>query len=138
MLLVSGCNSVHKSTDIYMYPDNIPPYIQTPEDIIDTQGELENKERFDEFLYHVQQGQEDSIRIVKYTTEGAPILYDYEFEKDMIKVTMDTTRDGYGQRNILQTICTSIEVNEATKRTNYKLIGCQPSIGNSIILIIEK
>ena len=138
MFLVSGCNSVQKSTDIYMYPDNIPPYIQTLEDILDTYGELENKGRFDEFLNNVQQGQEDSIRLVKYTTEGAPILYDYEFENDMIKLTIDTRRDGYGQRDIIHTTCNSIKVNEATKRTNYNLEGCDPSIEDSSILIIEK
>ena len=72
-----GCNSEQQIKDIYMYPDNIPPYIKMPEDIIDTHGKLENKEWFDEFLLHVQQGVEDHIRVVKYTEEGAPILYDY-------------------------------------------------------------
>ena len=138
LFLISGCNSVQKSTDIYMYPDNIPPYIKIQEDIIVTHGELENKERLDEFLNNVQQGKEDIIRVVRYTTEGAPILYDYEFDEDKIKVSIDTRRDEFGQKDIFHTICTSIEVEEATKSTSYSLEGCDPQQENNIILIIEK
>ena len=139
MLLLSGCNSKQKTTDIYMYTeDNMPPYVKGLEDIIDTHGELENKERFNDFLNNVQQGKADNIRVVKYTTEGAPIIYDYEFEKDMIKVTIDTRRDDYGQKEIFHTICTSIEMNKATKKTEYALKGCVPLMENNMILDIEK
>ena len=136
VLLIVGCNSEQQTKDIYMYPDNIPPYIKTPEDIIDTHGKLENKERFDEFLLHVQQGIEDYIRVVKYTEEGAPILYDYDFDKEIINVTIDTRRDGFGQRDIFQTTCTSIIVDEAIKGTSYKLKGCNPEIEDNVILFV--
>ena len=136
ILLMFGCNSEQKTTDIYMYPDNIPPYIKMPEDIVDTHGKLENKERFDEFLLHVQQGVEDHIRVVKYTEEGAPILYDYDFKKEILNVTIDTRRDGFGQRDIFQTTCTSVIVDEATKGTSYKLKGCNPKIEDNVILFV--
>ena len=137
IIFVSGCNSEQKSTEIATYTDNPPPYIKTVDDIIDRHGTVENKERFDEFLNRVQQGKDDRIRVIKYTTEGAPIIYSYEFENDEISVTIDTTRDGYGQGNIIHKICTSIKVNEDNERINYKLEGCSPSIGDHIILIIE-
>ena len=126
ILLMFGCNSEQKTTDIYMYPDNIPPYIKTPEDIIDTHGKIENKERFDEFLLHVQQGVEDHI------------LYDYDFDKEILNVTIDTRRDGFGQRDIFQTTCTSVIVDEATKGTSYKLKGCNPEIEDNVILFVEE
>ena len=138
ILLMFGCNSEQKTTDIYMYPDNIPPYIKTPEDIIDTHGKIENKERFDEFLLHVQQGVEDHIRVVKYTEEGALILYDYDFNKEMLNVTIDTRRDGFGQRDIVHATCTSIIVDEATKGTSYKLSDCNPKIEDNVILFVEE
>lgn len=137
MLSVSSCNSEQKTTDIYMVdPDNLPPYVQNLEDIIDTHGKLENSERFDEFLLNVQQGVEDNIRVVRYTEEGAPILYD--FDKEILKVTIDTRRDGFGQRDVFHTNCTSIIVDEATKGTSYKLRGCNPQIEDNIILFIEE
>ena len=137
ILLVSGCNSEEKSTDINMNKDSIPLYTKTSDDIIDKHGNLENKERFDQFFNNVQQGIDDRIRIVRYTTEGDPIIYSYEFENEGINVTIDTRRDGYGQGNIIHKICTSIKVNEDNERINYKLEGCSPSIGDHIILIIE-
>ena len=121
-----------------MYPDNIPPYIKMPEDIIDTHGKLENKEQFDEFFLHVQQGVEARIRVVKYTEEGAPILYDYDFDKEILNVTIDTRRDGFGQRDIFHATCTSIIVDEATKGTSYKLKGCNPKIEDNVILFVEE
>lgn len=136
VLLLAGCNSEQQIKDIYMYPDNIPPYIKMPEDIIDTHGKLENKERFNEFLFHVQQGVKDHIRVVKYTEEGAPILYDYNFDKEIVNVTIDTRRDGFGQRDIVHTTCTSIIVDEATKETSYKLKGCNPEIEDNVILFV--
>lgn len=137
ILLVSGCNSGEKSTDMNMDKDSIPPYTKTSDDIIDKHGNLENKERLDEFFNNVQQGKDDSIRVVRYTTEGDPIIYSYEFENEEINVTIDTRRDGYGQGNVIYEICTSLKVNEDNERIDYKLEGCSPSIGDHIILTIE-
>lgn len=138
ILLVSGCNSVQTSHDIYMYTDdNPPPSIEILDGITVTNGKLENKERFDEFFNNVQQGKDDSIRVVKYTTEGATIIYMYEFESEVINVTIITRRDGYDQSNIVHTTCTSIIVNEDKEKTRYELDGCTPSIGDNIILTIE-
>ncbi|AST91166.1 hypothetical protein BC6307_07680 [Sutcliffiella cohnii] len=138
LLFISGCTGEQKSTDIYMYPDNIPlPYIKVPEDIVDIHGELENKERFDEFFLNVEQGIEDSIRVVRYTTEGAPILYDYDFDKEAIKVKIDSTRDGFGQKEIIHTTCSAIKVDETSSRTSYNLKRCIPKIEDNTILIIE-
>ena len=101
-------------------------------------GEFENKERFDEFLLNVEQGIEDSIRMVRYTTEGAPVLYEYDFDKELIKVMIDTRRDGFGQRDIIYTTCSGIKVDEASKRTSYNLTGCAPKIESNTILVIEQ
>jgi hypothetical protein len=46
--------------------------------------------------------------------------------QNFINVIIDTTRDGYGQREVIQTTCTSIKVNEDQERTNYELEGCTP------------
>ncbi|WBL16973.1 DUF4362 domain-containing protein [Sutcliffiella sp. NC1] len=138
LLFISGCTGEQKTTDIYMYPDNISlPYIKFPEDIVDMHGELENKERFDEFLLNVEQGKEDSIRVVRYTTEGDPILYEYDFDKEAIKVKIDTSRDGFGQKEIFHTTCSAIKVDETSNRTSYNVKECVPKIEDSTILVIE-
>ena len=138
ILFASGCNSEQQSTHIATHTDNSPTYNNTSDNIIVRNDTLENKERFDQFLNNLQQGKDDSISVVKYTTEGDPIIYSYEFENEVINVTIDTTRDGYGQGNISHTTCTSIKVNEDKERTNYELVGCTPPIGDTIILTVDE
>lgn len=137
LLFVSGCNNGQKSIDSNMHKDSPPPYSKTADDIIDTHGMLENKERLDEFFNNVQQGKDDHIRVVKYTIEGDPIIYSYELENKVINVTIDTTRDAYGHGEIVHKTCTSMMVNEETEKTSYVLDGCTPSVGDHIILTIE-
>ena len=136
ILLIYGCNGgADSSTDIYMFPENIPNYISSLEDIVDTHGELKNKERFDEFLNNVYQGKEDRIRVVRYTTEGDPMLHDLEYDGEIIKSTTDTRRDQYGHGRITQTTCTSIEEIETNESTEYILKGCDHAIENMIVVI---
>ncbi|MFJ7952601.1 DUF4362 domain-containing protein [Lysinibacillus sp. NPDC096418] len=138
ILLIYGCNSVDSSTDIYMFPNNIPPYyISSLEDIVETHGELENKTRFDEFINHVYQGKEDHIRVVRYTTEGDPILHDLEYDGKIVKSITDTRRDQYVQGSIIQTTCTSIEEVETNESTEYILKDCERN-GDKNILSIKK
>nr|WP_106782621.1 DUF4362 domain-containing protein [Lysinibacillus timonensis] len=136
--VMAGCNSVNSSKDIDMYSDNeLPPFISLPEDIVDMHGELKNEERVEEFFIRVQQGKDDSIRVVKYTTEGAPILYEYNYDGDWLQTTIDTSRDGYGSRGVTQTTCTTIEKVETNKSTDYLLEGCEEPI-EEIVLSIDK
>lgn len=137
MLLIYGCNSEDRSTDINMFPNNIPNYISSLEDIVDTHGEIKNKERFDEFLNNVYQGEEDRIRVVRYTTEGDPMLHELEYDGEIINSTTDTRRDQYGHGSITQTTCTSIEEVETNESIKYILEGCEHAIDN-IILVIRK
>lgn len=125
-----------KSTAFSTQTNLVPPYVKSKDDIIDSNGRVENKARFDEFLNKVQQGEDDRIRVVRYTTEGDPILYDYEFKNNKIFAVIDTRRDGYGSREIIQITCASIKSNEEQESTSYVLDGCTPS-GDIIILTIE-
>ena len=136
IILVSGCGEQNNRTNSAQ-PNPSSPYVETMDNIVERNGQIKNKERFDEFLSNVQQGEADRIRVVKYTTEGAAILYDYEFKNDVINVVIDTTRDGYGQQQIIQTACTSIKSVEEQGSKSYELDGCTPSTGGRLILTIE-
>ncbi len=98
-------------------------------------GQIENTERFTEFLKNVEQEQKDNIRIVRYTEEGDPMLPDLEYDGEIIKSTTDTRRDKFGEGSIKTTICTSMEVVETTERTDYILDGCENIIDNKILAI---
>ncbi|KOS61629.1 hypothetical protein AN161_17100 [Lysinibacillus sp. FJAT-14222] len=124
---------------MYIYPNDIPPpYISTPEDIVDAHADLKNQERFEDFLHNVQQGKEDSIRMVRYTTEGDPIVHELEYDGEIIKSTKDPRRDQYGQGSIIHSACSLIEAVETNESTNYLLENCEPPIEDNNILVIEK
>ena len=119
-------------------PSSLPAPTYTPaeQDIVDQHGEITNLTRFEEFMEHVHNAEEDAIRIVVYTTEGAPILKDVRFDGDSIEYTVDTTRDGYGIPEIITANCKSIEKNETKDRTDYRLVGCDKET-DTLLLVTD-
>ncbi|WP_053591811.1 DUF4362 domain-containing protein [Bacillus sp. FJAT-22090] len=132
--LIAGCQNTENSTIKNLEQNNIPDYTPASEDVIDMHGEIENKERFQEFLNNVGKAKKDSIRVVKYTEEGDPMLHDLEYDGEVIKSTTDTRRDKFGQGSIISTTCTTIEVVETTERTDYILEGCEDTIDNTVLV----
>jgi len=136
-LFIAGCQNTGNSTNSIQEQNDVPDYTPSSEDIVEMHGEIENMERFKEFLNNIEQEQRDNIRVVRYTTEGDPMLHDVEYDGEVIKSTTDTRRDKFGEGSINTTTCTSIEVVETTERTDYILDDCE-NIKDDIILVIWK
>lgn len=132
--LIAGCQNTENSTIKNLEQNNIPDYTPASEDVIDMHGEIENKERFQEFLNNVENSKKDGIRVVRYTEEGDPMLHDLEYDGEVIKSTTDTRRDKFGEGSIISTTCTTIEVVETTERTDYILEGCEDTIDNTVLV----
>ncbi|MDF2790542.1 MAG: hypothetical protein K0S80_3643 [Neobacillus sp.] len=120
-LLISGCS-----------------YSPSNKDIVDTHGEITNLEKFMEFVENVKQGREDKIRVVRYTTEGDPILHDLEYNGEIITSTTDTARDEFGDGRISTATCISIDVKETEESTDYTLSECNKTNRDNSILEIWK
>lgn len=104
------------------------------------QVNVENLERFEQFLYNVANKTEDTIRITGFTHEGDPIFEDLHFDGNEIQYTHDNSHDEFAgsDRGIKEVICEEIidQVNEQGN-TEYLLTGC--SDGNDRLLItVEK
>lgn len=136
-LFIFGCQNKDNSTNNILEQNDVPDYTPSSEDVVDMHGEIENMERFKEFLNNVEQEQRDNVRVIRYTTEGDPMLHDLEYDGEVIKSTTDTQRDKLGEGSINTTTCTSIEVIETTERTDYILDDCE-NIKDDIILVIWK
>ncbi|TDL63945.1 DUF4362 domain-containing protein [Rhodococcus qingshengii] len=121
LILISGCN-----------------YNPSDEDIVDSHGEITNIEKFMKFVENVNQGREDKIRVVRYTTEGDPILHDLEYDGGIITSTTDTTRDEFGNGIVSTATCKSINVKETDETTDYILSGCDKTDRDNSILVIWK
>lgn len=134
ILLIMGCQNIENSTNTNQNQNNISDYNPSSEDVVDMHGEIENKERFKEFLNNVEVGQKDNIRVVRYTIEGDPMLHDLDYDGEVIKSKRDSRRDKFGDGSINTTTCTSIEVIESIERTDYVLEGCENIIDNIILV----
>lgn len=133
-LITAGCQNEENAANTIGEHKNVPDYTPSSEDIVDTHGEIKNKERFDEFLNNVKKNQKDSIRVVSYTIEGDPMLKDLSYNDGVIKFTTDTRRDKFGAGSISNASCTSVEVVETSERTDYILEGCDNTIDNIILV----
>lgn len=134
MIIITGCQKEENSANTIGEQNNVPDYTPSIEDIVDMHGEIENKERFEEFLINVEKNQKDSIRVVSYTIEGDPILKDLEYDGEVLNFTTDTRRDKFGAGSISNTSCTSVVLVENTERTDYVLEGCDNTLDNIILV----
>jgi hypothetical protein len=138
-LMLAGCEE-EKQTH-FEESNNIKPpdYIQDPGDVVDMHGDITNLEKFYTFVKHVEQGKKDKIRVVSYTTEGAPMLHDLEFNGTSIHSINDSTRDGFGYGRIEETTCKGITEVKTHGRTDYILEDCSNPEGKDLtILVVEK
>ncbi|MGV2939195.1 DUF4362 domain-containing protein [Mesobacillus sp. LC4] len=135
LFIATGCQT--KERTIPTEVSDPPEYIQSHDDIVDMHGDITNLERFYLFVDHIEQDQKDKIRIVNYTTEGAPMLHDLEFDGTEIHSTYDSTRDGYGTGSIEEVTCKGIAVVKRDSRTDYVLEECSSQKEDVVILVIE-
>ncbi|MDN7245984.1 DUF4362 domain-containing protein [Planococcus shenhongbingii] len=133
-LLAAGCQS---SAEDPGNPDANDDDSSGRDRIFNRHGEIENLDRFERFLSYVDQGQEDAIRIVNYTTEGDPIYQDLTFNGEMIQYVYDSSKDDYGSGEVMELTCTSIEKVEQADFTDYVLAECDSDM-NPLILSIGK
>ncbi|WP_226641639.1 DUF4362 domain-containing protein [Mesobacillus subterraneus] len=133
--IATGCQTKERTIPIEV--SDPPEYIQSHDDIVDMHGDITNLERFYLFVDHIEQVQKDKIRIVNYTTEGAPMLHDLEFDGTEIHSTYDSTRDGYGSGSIEEVYCKGIIKVKRDSRTDYVLEECSNQKEDVVILVIE-
>jgi hypothetical protein len=131
-LLFLGCQAEEEPAA------KLPDYKPSKDDIVSMHGDIENLDRFSSFIANVKQSSEDTIRVVSYTEEGAPILHDLEYDGHVIHFILDTRRDGFGPRMIEERECKSVDIEKGDKRTAYALTGCGWNKEDYIILTISK
>lgn len=112
LIVVAGCS-------------NKNGYTPSKKDIVEKHGELKNFKRLDEFVENIRRTHEDGVRVVRYTIEGDPIIFDLIYNGKNIKLTSDTTRDEYGEGDINTTTCKSFQKAETEVNIKYHLSGCQ-------------
>lgn len=117
------------------HTNNGKDYISTNSEVIEIHGRIENFGRLNDFVDNVQGKIIDKIRLVRYTTEGAPIYHDLDYNGSNLTFTLDTTKDMYGQGEVNSYDCKSIQRQETNTETKYSLEGCPNSQMSEILFI---
>ena len=104
-------------------------------DIIeDRQGEITNAERLYEFYEHTEDGEEDAVRVISYTTEGDPIYQDLHFDGNKIESTEDYREDQFGSGEVVTRQCEFILILTSETEAIYVLRECDPESGRDTVL----
>ncbi|WHY87213.1 DUF4362 domain-containing protein [Neobacillus novalis] len=87
-------------------------------------GMMENIERLNLFVEHVQSGKDDKVRLTRYTDEGDPIYHDLANHDSKLTIQIDTTEDKFGQGEVTTYVCKGIQKQESETETKYILEQC--------------
>ncbi|WP_066070305.1 DUF4362 domain-containing protein [Neobacillus soli] len=93
-------------------------------EIKDMHGMVENIERLDLFVKNMQSGKKDKVRLTRFTIEGDPIFHDLDYNGSKLEIKVDTTKDKFGQGEIITYVCKGIQKHESNTETKYSLIEC--------------
>ncbi|BCG60804.1 DUF4362 domain-containing protein [Paenibacillus sp. URB8-2] len=93
-------------------------------DIVDLHGKVTNAEKLDSFILNIEEKRKDKIRITRYTIEGDPIFYDFNFDGKSITYKYDNSNDKFGSSNVKSTVCNNFTKNINGTTIEYKLEEC--------------
>ena len=105
-------------------------------DIIENRhGEVVNGDRLYQFYESTVNGEEDSVRVITYTTEGDPIYQDLTYDVTGIESVEDSREDKFGSGEVVTRQCNSIILLTSETELVYVLEGCDPEDGMDTILM---
>ena len=77
--------------------------------VVNTRGDSSNTDKFMKFVGNVNKKTKDKVRITSFTTEGGAVIQDLSYDGKKILLISDTTRDGFGIREVRQYNVSKIE-----------------------------
>lgn len=108
-------------TSIFLSACSKPDFELKESDVVDGN----NFKNFTDFLEHVNEKEEDDIRIINYTNEGDPLIWNLSFDGKIISAEYDMSYDKWGSGKIHYNKCESILEEKKENYTEYKLTGCK-------------
>lgn len=100
--------------------ENIPSL----QSVINTHGNIENRDVFEQFLQQVNTKKQASVNITTYTIEGAPIYYQVDYDSTTFSLTIDEREDHYSKQGVSTHTCDNLTYVHNGKVTSYQLMDC--------------
>jgi hypothetical protein len=109
-------------------------------DVVNLHGKIHNLDRFERFASHVENEEEDQIRITSYTDEGDPVFYHLVYDGEKIQYTFDNSQDAFAgsERGKQSTTCSKLEKRDTDRGVEYRLSGCASKVGETFYFRVEK
>lgn len=102
------------------------------------QSEVDNFERFEQFLKKLSDKKEDSIRVTGYTHEGDPIFKDLQFDGKVIQYTYDYSNGEFAgnDKGIEKDVCTKITEKDTEQGdVEFLISGCSKGYDQFLIRV---
>ncbi|KAB8139343.1 DUF4362 domain-containing protein [Gracilibacillus oryzae] len=112
--------------------------VDEDDDIILQQDQKMNLIELETFRQAVQNGKEEQIRMVQYTTEGDPVFMNINYVNKQIEVVIDSSEDQYGsEENAIRHItCSQLEYFLTESQTvSFEIVNCNNS--ESTLLVAD-
>jgi hypothetical protein len=94
-------------------------------DIVDLHGRVENVDRLEKFNENISRTIKDEIRITRFTIEGDPLFYDFEYNGKELQYTFDNSKDKHGKPTKRKATCESLKQTQIDLGIEYTLKGCK-------------
>jgi hypothetical protein len=110
-------------------------------DVVDLHGKISNLDTFERFIGNVESGVKDTIRITRYTVEGDPIFYHFDYNGETLQYTYDNSQDTYAgsDKGQQSTNCLKMEGKDGDNGVEFRLSGCSSEeVGNTFSITVEK
>ncbi|MBJ7995109.1 DUF4362 domain-containing protein [Bacillus mycoides] len=107
--------------------------IDKKNDVVAKGAEISNLDKFEKFVWNVEQGEVDKIRIVQYTHEGDPIFQTVEYRGGDIFHVLDNRQDRFSgdRKGLYEDSCKRIVKEQRELETAYRLIDCTNENGRN-------
>ncbi|WP_088291544.1 DUF4362 domain-containing protein [Bacillus mycoides] len=117
--------------------------IDKKNDVVAKGAEISNLDKFEKFVWNVEQGEVDKIRIVQYTHEGNPIFQTLEHSEKDILYVLDNREDQFAgdHKGLHKDSCKRIVKEQRESETVYRLIDCTNENGRNgydLLYVLEK
>jgi len=135
LIVLTACEAKDRTVDSPVITKSFPEIIEphNPEqaeqsgDVVVLHGSMRNGDKWNTFMKHVENKQQDQVRVTMYTIEGGAIIHELIYDGSAIQSTYDNSRDAYGSKQEVKTdTCKGIGTMKSEQgRFFYVLTGCE-------------
>lgn len=135
LLLLAGCND-----NVQHFETMERAQIESIDNdrVIDQHGQLENSDLLHQFLKDVEDKEQKTLKVTRYTIEGAPIYWAVKFNGEHFNIEIDNREDEWGSKNIENYQCDKLTEEVTGSLTDYNFTSCDGGFEINLLSVINE